>query len=61
MSAVGTFIACTIILLFLTSAYLAWRVYIKGKYRFEKLKVEKKESDKKEVPVEANKNDKNKN
>jgi hypothetical protein len=36
LSGVGAFIACVTIFLLLTSVYMAWRVYVKGKKRFEK-------------------------
>ncbi len=36
LSGVGAFIACVTLFLFLTSVYLAWRVYVKGKRRFDK-------------------------
>ncbi|MFS8160544.1 MAG: hypothetical protein ACMG6E_10145 [Candidatus Roizmanbacteria bacterium] len=49
LSGVGAFIACVTIFLILTSVYMAWRVYIKGKKRFEKgVKLQKNE-----VPQDA--------
>ena len=36
VSAVGTFIALTTLFLLISSVYLAWRVYIKGKSKSEK-------------------------
>lgn len=36
LSGVGAFIACVTIFLLLSSVYMAWRVYIKGKKKFEK-------------------------
>jgi hypothetical protein len=36
VSAVGTFIALTTLFLLVSSVYLAWRVYVKGKSKSEK-------------------------
>jgi hypothetical protein len=35
VSALGAFIACTTLLLFVLTLYMSWRVYVKNKKKFE--------------------------